>query len=87
MTTKTKTKPVKGRVLTPTEIEKAEALSKALVEKLGLQMALNNARQNIGRLTREINQFGFSRATVVWAEARTLAGLPQAPTYSELVRR
>ncbi len=87
MTTKTKTKPAKGRVLTPTELEKAEALSSALVEKMGAQLALANARTNIGRLTGEINQFGYKRATVVWAEARTLAGLPQAPTASDLVRR
>lgn len=82
----TKTQPVTRRVLTPKELEKAEALSKALVEKMGAQMTIDSARKNIGRLTEEINQFGYKRATVVWAEARTLAGLPQAPTRAQLVK-
>jgi hypothetical protein len=87
------------RVLTPSELELAEAMSKALVNKIGAQLALDGARQEIGRLTTEINKLGrpeegkkpdyagVARATIVWAEARELAGVPNAATASDLVRR
>jgi hypothetical protein len=99
--TKTKTKPSapKGRVLTPDELKLAEALSKALVDKIGAQLALDAAYQEIGRLTGEINKLAFpekygkvnyrgvARATLVWAEARELAGFPPAPKREQLLRR
>lgn len=97
--TKTKTAVSKGRILTPDELELAEALSKALVSKMGSQLALDAAKQEISRLTGEINKLGrpgdgkkispsgVARATAVWAEARGLAGFPAAPTREDLVRR
>jgi hypothetical protein len=88
----------KGRILTPTELKLAEALAKALVDKMGATLALDVANQALGRLTGEINKLGFpeeggkanyagvARATIVWAEAREKAGFPQAPKASEVVR-
>lgn len=89
--TTTPTKP--NRILTPDELELAEALSKALVNKIGADLALRNADHEIGRLTGEINKLGFveqdgkarinhagrARATVIWTEAREMAGFPAAP--------
>ncbi len=88
-----------GRILTPKELELAEALSKALVDKIGAQLALDGARREIGRLTQEINRLGVpeeggkvnyagvARATTIWVEARELAGLPQPPSREQLVRK
>jgi hypothetical protein len=89
----------KGRILTPTELELAEAMAKALVNKLGAKLALDAANQEIGRLTGEINKLGFpeeggkanyagvARATIVWAEAREKAGFPAAQTREDLLRK
>ena len=82
---RTKTKP-KGRVLTPKELELAEALQKALVGKATAVATLDVCRREIGRLTREINKLGFTRSTVVWAEARELVGAVPAPTREQLVK-
>lgn len=85
---KTKTaSPPKGRVLTATEIEMAEGLSKAMVGKATAEATLDVCRREIGRLTQEINKLGFHRAGLVWAEAREQIGLPPAPTREQLVRR
>lgn len=88
--------PPKGRVLTATELELAEGLSKALVGKATAEATLDVCRREIGRLTQEINKLGFDpetgkidfrRAPLVWAEAREMAGLPPAPVREQLVRR
>ena len=86
MARSTKTKKLKGRVLTPTELEFAEALTKALVGKATAVATLDVCRREIGRLTREINKLGFTRSTVVWAEARELVGAVPAPTREQLVK-
>lgn len=84
--TKTKTSAPKGRVLTPKELELAEALQKALVGKATAVATLNVCRNEIGRLTREINKLAFQRVGVVWAEARETAGAAPAPTREQLVK-
>lgn len=84
---KTKTSAPKGRVLVPDELELAEALQKALVGKATAEATLIACRREIGRLTDKINKLGFSRATVVWAEAREKLGAPPAPTREDLLRR
>ncbi len=76
----------KGRVLTPAELEFAEALTKALVGKATAVATLSVCQHEIGRLTREINKLGFTRSTVVWAEARELVGALPAPTREQLVK-
>lgn len=72
----------KINILTPTELETAEALSKALVSQMGSKLALENARQEIGRRTGEIAKLDFTRGNIVWAEARKLAGFPAATTLT-----
>lgn len=72
----------KTNILTPTELEQAEALSKALVSQMGSKLALDNARQEIGRVTGEIAKFNYARGNIVWAEARKMAGFPAAPTLT-----
>ena len=95
-TTKTKTRS-KGiaarqeggttRILTPTELETAEALSKALVSQMGAHLELENARKEISRLTDETVKLSFARSNIVWAEARKLAGFPAAPRLTTTPRR
>lgn len=65
--------PKKKRVLTPKEIELAEALSQAMVMKATAEVTLRAARREIGRLTGEINKLDRRRITPVWMEARELA--------------
>lgn len=87
MARSTKTGAPKGRVLTPDELELAESLQKALVGKATAEVTLIACRREIGRLTVEINKLGFSRAAVVWAEAREKLGAPPAPTREQLLGR
>jgi hypothetical protein len=77
----------KTNILTPSELETAEALSKALVSQMGSKLALDNARQEIGRRTGEIAKLGFARGNIVWAEARKLSGFPGASTLTAPPRR
>ena len=81
----------KGRVLTPSELELAEGLARALGQKSGAKILLREAELEVSKLTQKINELaefkqGRSRIGVIWAEARELAGEPQAPKQSELVR-
>lgn len=85
MTTPTPIK--KSRVLTPDEITMADELAKNLSAKAGAEIALHDAQYEIGKLTVEINKLGFTRANVVWGEARERVGLPQAPTQAQLTKR
>lgn len=82
-----KTKPVKGRVLTPTEIELSDQLQKALTKKADADVMRREAQKEISRLTNAVNKLGFSRATVVWAEAHAGIGAPAAPTRQDLMRK
>lgn len=74
------------RVLTPDEIELAEALGNALTLKGSAEASLEVARKEIARLTQEINKLDYNRPAKVWAEARERAGQPQAPKVADLVR-
>lgn len=86
----------KGRVLTPSELELADALQKALVGKATAETAVIVSRREIGRLTQEINKLSFDengkrkpgllRATVIWAEAREKLGASPSPTREELTK-
>lgn len=74
-------------ILTPTELKAVEALSKALVSQMGAKLELENARQEIGRVTGEIAKLTYARGNIVWAEARKQAGFPAAPTLTAPSRR
>jgi len=65
----------------------ADELAKNLSAKAGAMIALHEAEREIGRLTVEINDLGFTRASAVWGEARDRTGLPQAPKQAELMKR
>ncbi len=76
----------KVRVLTPSELELSEALQKALVGKVTAEETLRVCRQEIGRLTGEINKLPYGRALVVWGEARDKIGAPPALTRAQLTK-
>lgn len=77
----TKTPIRKAHVMTPAELELADALAAALFGKETARAVLIVHRKEIGRLTSEINRLSFDedgkrkpgllRATVIWGEART----------------
>lgn len=77
----------KSRVLTPDELELADALQKAMAQKISAEALLRQARQEIGRLTQEINKFTYNRILVVWGEARDKLGTPSALTQEDVMRR
>lgn len=79
------TKP-KGRVLTPSELELTDALQKALIGKATAKATLEVCRQEIGRVTREINELSYSRVIAIWAEAREKLGASPAPTRAGLTK-
>ncbi len=70
----------KNRVLTAKELELVDVLKAALLGKATAQAALVVYRQELGRVTTEINKLSFDedgkrkpgllRATVIWNEAR-----------------
>lgn len=87
----TKGTPVKGRVLTPTELGLAEKLQKALSQQIGARALLRQADQEVSRVTQEINELaefkkGRMRIGVIWAEAREQLGAPPAPAREDLLR-
>ena len=84
MTTDTPTK--KTRLLTPQELELAEALEKALVGKATAVAALDVCRREIGRVTQEINKLPYARGVKVWGEARDKVGAHPAPTREQLAK-
>lgn len=92
--TATDTPTRKVHVLTPDELELADALSAALLGKMTADAAVIVQRKEIGRLTTKINKLNFdedgkskgglSRSIVVWAEARNKLGAHPAPTRAQL---
>ena len=83
---KTETAAPKNRVLTPKELEISEALQKALVGKATAEDTLKVCRQEIGRLTQEINSLPYGRIVVVWGDVREKMGAPPVPTREQLSR-
>ena len=79
--------PTKSRVLTPDELGLADELAKNLSAQAGAKIVLQDAGREIGKLTVAINKFGFTRANIVWGEARERTGMPQAPQQADLVKR
>lgn len=74
----------KTNILTPKELEAAEALSLALIGQREARATLDAARREIGRVTTEVAALSFARGNIVWGEARKLAGLTAVPTLVAL---
>ncbi len=87
MALNTKTAAPKGRILTPTELELADGLQKALISKATAEVMLKESRKEIGRLTGEIGGLKLLRSNMVWAQVRENVGAPSAPTREDLMRR